>query len=344
MPNNGSKRDGAALVSVLIPVYNAGAYLRVSVQSILTQTYSNLEVILIDDGSTDGCVAALTDIRDPRLYVITQANSGQASAKNRGLARLSGDFYITQDADDVSHPGRVERQVRYLTDHPEVTAVFTGHDLIIGDRIVAPRLAGRTVEACRADIEQFRMPAHGPTAMYRVAQVRNLRFDPFLSVAEDLDYVLQVGERYPMAVLGECLYSYRVRISSTSRRDPLWSRRMELRAIERACRRRGLDPAANVLPPRSSSPRFAHRYREEVVPHFMESVLDARRGKNWTGALRTATACLRLHAWDPYYYKPLVYSIVPLRIVELYRHRKHGPAQSPALEAVSPNRHLADRK
>jgi hypothetical protein len=205
-------------------------------------------------------------------------------------------------------------------------------------------VAAKSVEACRRDIEQFKMPAHSPTAMYRVAQVRTMRFDPFLSVAEDLDYVLQVGERYPMAVLGECLYSYRVNIGSTSRKDPTRSRGMEIRAIERACRRRGLDPAAHIPPPRSSSAKFAHRHREEVVPHFMESVLDARREKDWTGALRTATACLRLHAWDPYYYKPLVYSIVPLRIVELYRDRKRGPAHGPELETVSTNRHLADRK
>jgi glycosyltransferase involved in cell wall biosynthesis len=341
MPNDRSKGDGPARVSVVIPVYNAGAYLRMSVQSILAQTYSHLEVIVVDDGSTDGCVAALADLRDPRLRTITQPNGGQSSAKNRGLAQLSGEFYITQDADDVSHPCRVERQVEYLTEHPEVAAVFTGHNLIIGDGIVAPRVAGKTVEACRQDIDQFRMPAHGPTAMYRVAPVRGMWFDPFLSVAEDLDYVLRVGERYPMAVLGECLYSYRVNIGSTSRKDPTQSRRMERQVIERACRRRGLNPAAHVLPPRGSSTRFAHRYREEVVPHFMESVLDARRGRHWAEALHTAATCLRLHAWDPYYYKPLVYSIVPLRIVELYRHRKHGPAQT---ETVSPNRHLADPK
>jgi glycosyltransferase involved in cell wall biosynthesis len=330
------------LVSVLMPVYNAGAYLRVSVESILAQTYSHLEIILVDDGSTDGCVASLADIRDARLHVITQPNAGQASAKNRGLGQLSGDFYVNQDADDISHPARVEQQVKYLKDHPDVAAVFTGHDLIIGDRTIAPRRAAKTVEACRQDIDRFRMPAHAPTAMYRVAPVRDVRFDPHLSVAEDLDYVLQVGERYPMVVLGECLYSYRVDIASTSRKDPTRSRRMEQRAIERACRRRGLDPAAHVLPPCRVSARFAHRQREQVVPHFMESVLDARRAGDGRGALRTAAACLRLHAWDPYYYKPLAYSVVPLAVIDWYRQKIRKQENRHAREAECLQRPFAN--
>jgi glycosyltransferase involved in cell wall biosynthesis len=330
------------LVSVLIPVYNAGPYLRISVQSILAQTYSRLEIILVDDGSTDDGVVSLADVRDPRLHIIRQPNSGQASARNRGLAELSGDFYVNQDADDISHPERVARQLKYLMDHPEVVAVFAGHNLILGDRTVAPRRAGKTVAACRQDVDRFRMPAHSPTAMYRFGPIRDVRFDPDLRVAEDVDYVLQVGERHPMAVLGECLYSYRIHFGSTSRVDPARNRRMELKVIERACLRRGLDPAAHVPAPHAFSTRFAHRDREQVVPHFMESVLDARRAGDWRGALRTAATCLRLHAWDPYYYKPLTYSVLPLALVNLYRQRIRGEGNSAARGPQCPNHHFAD--
>lgn len=100
------------LVSILISVYNAGGYLRPSVQSILSQTYSNLEILIIDDGSTDHCMDTIADLKDPRIRVISQENAGKAVALNRALAVLSGEFYAIQDADDVSYPTRIERQVR----------------------------------------------------------------------------------------------------------------------------------------------------------------------------------------------------------------------------------------
>ncbi len=313
---------GEPLVSVLMPVYNMRQYLRRSLQSILDQTYSHLEIIVVDDGSTDGSIDSISDIRDSRLRIVSQPNGGRAMAMNTGLAQVTGDFYVAQDADDISHPDRVERQVRYMMDHPDVAAVFSGHELIVGDRRIAPRFATKSAAQCRRDIDRFIMPAHGPTPMYRMAMVSDIRFEPRLRVAEDLDYVLQVGERYPVLVMGECLYSYRISIDSSSRVDPSRNRVMEQRAVERACRRRGLDPARYVLRQERSSPRFAHRHREAVVPHFMESVLDLRRAGRAAEAMRTAMFCLRLHPLDPYYYKPLAYLVAPFGIIERYRHRR----------------------
>jgi len=73
------------LVSVLISVYNAGEYLRSSVQSILSQSYSNLEILIINDGSTDGCMDSMADLEDSRIRIITQKNAGKAVALNRAL-------------------------------------------------------------------------------------------------------------------------------------------------------------------------------------------------------------------------------------------------------------------
>ena len=313
---------GGPLVSILMPVYNMRRHLRSSLESVLGQTYSNLEIILIDDGSTDDSLGAIADIRDPRIRVLSQANAGRAAAMNTGLACATGDFYVAQDADDISHPQRVERLVCCLREHPDIAAAFSGHELIVGDRRIAPRLASKDPQQCRRDIERFIMPAHGPTPMYRMAMVSDIRFEPSLRVAEDLDYVLQVGERYPMLVLGECLYSYRISIDSSSRVDPSRNRTMEQKAVERACRRRGLDPAAHSLRYERFSPRRAYRQREAVVPHFMESVLDLRRAGRLTDALRTAGFCLRLHPTDPYYYKPLAYFFAPFGMIERHRRRR----------------------
>lgn len=310
------------LVSVLMPVYNAGNDLRASVQSILCQTYSNIEIIVVDDGSTDNCIDSIGDIKDSRLHILTQKNSGVAAARNRCLQEMSGDFHVTQDADDSSHPDRVSQQVECLMDHPNLAGVFVGHELIVGDKVVAPRFARKSPEECRRDIDRFMMPAHGPTPMYRTAMVSDIRYEPTLTVAEDVDYILQVGERHELAVLGACLYTYRVRLGSTSRIDMDRTEQMVRRVVERACRRRGIDPTVYIQPQRRCSPHRMYRDREAVVPHFMESVLDLRRAGRGVDALRTAAFCLRLHPADPYYYKPLAYFLAPFAVIDFYRRRR----------------------
>jgi len=311
------------LVSVLISVYNAGEYLRASVQSILSQTYSNLEIIIINDGSTDGCMGSIADLKDPRMRVISQENCGKAVALNSALKELLGEFYAIHDADDISYPQRIERQVECMLENSKVAAVFAGHDIILDGRRLAPRFSAKSVEQCRQDIEQMRMPAHDPTGMFRMSMVSDLRYDPTLRVGQGWDYILRVGELYPMKVLGECLYSYRCHFDSITRQD--WMRRKQkVRDVLRlACQRRGLNVDEYFRSESVPPPVVLHRELETgIVPHFMESVLDLRRaGQNWQ-SLTTALACLRLHSYDPYYYKPLIYFLTPLALIRYYRFRK----------------------
>jgi glycosyltransferase involved in cell wall biosynthesis len=309
-----------SLVSVIIPVYNAGAYLRPSVESILSQTYSILEVLIIDDGSTDGCIDTIADIKDSRIRIIIQKHEGRSSAMNRGLDELSGDFYIAQDADDVSHPCRVDRQVQYLLRNRDLAAVFTGHGLIINHRHVAQRFAAKNVQDCSADIERFRMPAIGATAMYRVSMVSDFRFEPTLKLAEDLDYILRIGEQYPLAVLGDCLYFYRIHKGASTKQDPILNRKMEHAAFIRACRRRGIELDTFESVDLNSKLRSLRRRRNmDTIPHFIECILDLRRtGQNWH-ALKTAVECLRLRPFDLYHYKPMVFFIIPIALISYYR-------------------------
>jgi len=308
------------LVSILIPVYNAGEYLRPSVQSIISQTYSNLEVLIIDDGSTDGCMDSIANLKDSRIRIISQNNSGKAVALNRGLEELSGKFYAIQDADDISYPHRVERQVQCMLGNPKLAAVFTGHDIILGRQRIAPTFSGKSINECRHGIEQFRMPTHDATSMFRVSLVRNICYEPALQYGEGLDYILRVGEHHPMLVLAECLYSYRIHFGSLMTKNVLQRKKMIRNVLERACERRGLNPCDCLSVNSERISRFRHREVEtHIVPHFMESVLDLRRAGRSREALKTAFACLRLHPFDPYYYKPLAYFLAPLALIQYYR-------------------------
>lgn len=305
---------------MLIPVYNAGDYLRLSMQSIISQTYSNLEILIIDDGSTDGCMDTIANLKDSRIRIINQKNSGKAVALNRALEELSGKFYAIQDADDISYPHRIERQVECMLENPKLAAVFSGHDIILGCQRIAPTFSGKSTNECRHGIEQFRMPAHDATPMFRVSLVRTFCYEPTLKIGQGFDYILRVGEHHPMLVLGECLYAYRVHFDSIIRKNVLQRKQMIRNVLERACERRGLNPSDYLPADSEQISRFRHREMEtHIVPHFMESVLDLRRADRNTEALKTAFACLRLHPCDPYYYKPLAYFLAPLALIKYYR-------------------------
>jgi glycosyltransferase involved in cell wall biosynthesis len=311
------------LVTVIVCVFNAGDFLRPALLSLLNQTYSNLEIIVVDDGSTDGCFEHVADLVDSRLSIMRQRNLGKPAAMNEAMRRMHGAYYAINDADDISHPDRIAHQLDCLIRNPQAAGVFCGFDLILNDRRIAPVFSPKDAAQCALDISRMEMPGHDPTAMYRVHHVRNIQYDESLPIVEGYDYVLRVGEQFPLLVLGECLYSYRVHWNTVTKRDPTRRCRMLRLAMERTFERRRLPIDLDMLPPTPEPSRIPNRQRDnDLVSHFMVSVLDQRHGGNWKTALATALACLALHPADPYYYKPLAYALAPLCLVDVYRARK----------------------
>src|SRR5262245_35299311 len=108
-----------ALVSVIVPSYNASRYIRETLESVLGQTYSSFEVIVVDDGSTDETAAIVGDHsrRDSRIRLVSQSNAGVGAARNRGIAEASGEFIAPLDADDIWYPDKLQKQVASLQRH-----------------------------------------------------------------------------------------------------------------------------------------------------------------------------------------------------------------------------------
>ncbi|WP_018175558.1 glycosyltransferase [Thioalkalivibrio sp. AKL8] len=117
-------RDRKPLVSVIMPAYNTAAYIAESVDSVLDQDYPGIELIVVDDGSTDGTLDILRGYGD-RLTLLTQQNQGAAVARNAGVARAGGDYIAFIDSDDVWLPGKVAAQVDYMDRHPGIGMTFT---------------------------------------------------------------------------------------------------------------------------------------------------------------------------------------------------------------------------
>jgi glycosyltransferase involved in cell wall biosynthesis len=124
MPTDPS--DLNPLVSVLIPAYNAASTLPETLASVCGQTYRNLEIIVVDDGSVDGtfALASLASQKDPRIRLLRQDNAGVAAARNLALRHAAGPLVAPVDADDLWHPTKIERQVRRLREATDAAVVY----------------------------------------------------------------------------------------------------------------------------------------------------------------------------------------------------------------------------
>ena len=107
------------LVSIIIPAYNAEKYIKTTINSALKQTYQNIEIIVIDDGSTDKTKNIIQSIQDPRIIYIHQENQGQSAARNAGIKIAKGEYIALLDSDDLFLPQKIEKQVNFLEIHPD---------------------------------------------------------------------------------------------------------------------------------------------------------------------------------------------------------------------------------
>ena len=125
--STGMNARPAPRVSIVIPAYNSASYIRASLQSVLEQTYSDYEVIVVDDGSVDDTRAAVLAVEGPVRYVY-QSNSGPSVARNTGIRAAAGEFICFLDADDAWTPDKLDTQVEFMDQNPQIGLVFADSD------------------------------------------------------------------------------------------------------------------------------------------------------------------------------------------------------------------------
>jgi glycosyltransferase involved in cell wall biosynthesis len=112
-------------ITIIVPIYNGAAYLAETLQSFLSQTFTDFELLAIDDGSTDNSAYIVRSLKDDRIRLIQRENAGLCHALNLGIAEAKAPYIARSDQDDVSFPDRLERQLRVMKDHPEILGVFS---------------------------------------------------------------------------------------------------------------------------------------------------------------------------------------------------------------------------
>ncbi|MBY0508263.1 MAG: glycosyltransferase family 2 protein [Bryobacteraceae bacterium] len=189
---------------------NGGAAFTPALRSILRQTYTNWELLLCDDGSRDGSLELARSLQDPRVVVWSDGKTkGLAARLNECLAKASGSLIARMDADDISYPARLERQVTYLQAHPDIDLVGC-RMLICGEDNSA--LGTRPLPTNHAAIVAH--PATGfelahPTWMARAAWYRRHQYDPTALRFEDVELLYRAYPTSHFANLPEILYGYR---------------------------------------------------------------------------------------------------------------------------------------
>lgn len=217
------------IVSIVMAVYNGEEFLIEAINSALSQTYPHIELIVVNDGSTDSTRAILDDITDQRLKVIhLQQNQGGANALNLGVQYAKGMWIAIHDADDISYPTKIEEQVKYITTHPHIVGLGTLVDFIPGSQDVSEsyikwlsKVSNSVVSEDQISLSRYYIChlTHSSVMFSKDVFLEVGGYNPGFRILYDYDLWLRLLEIGEMAKIPKFLLKYRVHKGSLSRKN-----------------------------------------------------------------------------------------------------------------------------
>ena len=283
-------------VTVLMSVYNGERYLREAIDSILNQIFKDFEFLIINDGSTDGTAEILQSYHDPRIKIINnEKNMGLTKSLNKGLRIAKGEYIARQDADDVSLPQRLEKEVAFLDQNKKVGLVCTNYVRINEKGKVLHRIKCLTEdEELKEKLLETNLFPHG-LVMFRAECIEKVGLyrEEFKS-AQDYDLWLRISEVYDMANIPQLLYKYRLNIKSISVTRKKQQDKYALLAIELAKERRqfGKDKLQTLSKQEIESlldnliPKSVSQSRKDLAQGYLFWSKILFSGKDYWGALK----------------------------------------------------------
>lgn len=220
------------MITVLTTTYDCAPYIDLAIKSILIQTYSNFELLIIDDGSTDNTEEVVKNINDKRIRYIKRKHFGRSASLNFGLRNASNEIIALMDADDISDPRRLETQLKYYSNKID-EIIFTSAAYFSNNKI-------SFTGDLNISREKFylNLALHGPynnsTALFNKHHI--LRFDGFdesLSQSEDHEFWLRVKDKCIFTTVPEILYFFRLRKSSLSHNHFLKTKHITYNILEK---------------------------------------------------------------------------------------------------------------
>ena len=258
-----SMKPNTPRVSIIIPTYNRAEMIVECLESVFTQTFTDYEVIVVDDGSTDNTEEVLNSYLD-RLIYIKQENMGNAGARNKGIERASGEIIAFNDSDDLWLSDKLERQLKYLDEHPDVdmvcgNGIFFGSSKVEGGKVISDK------RAIPLEREGVTLPSifmkstlRTPTMVARRKVIEAVGgFDPEFKVCVDLDFAFRVLTKFKVAFMNEPLFKLRKHdghVGGDSERRTLFN----IKAIEKLLRE--YPEARMLIGEKLINRRLAYRY------------------------------------------------------------------------------------
>lgn len=317
------------LVSIVIPAYNYASFLREAIESVLQQDYPRIELLVIDDGSTDGTRDLLASYGD-RFWWDTQPNAGQTATLNRGWRRASGDLLAYLNADDVLAPGAVAAAVAALGAQPD--AVMSYCDFAIID--IASRETARHEMRAGVDLAWLLRTGFAPfgpgSFVRRTAAEAVAGWDPSLRRVPDFDFSLRLARVGRFVHVPRVLASFRVHEASISFAAPPARLTEEaVHVIERFYATHDLP--ADILALRGKALAMAH----------VSAAQGHLRARRWGDAARCLRRAVRFHPptlWSPFSYRLAVSGLVGQAIHRSRSRRlaRQAAAAAQAAPAASP--------
>lgn len=240
----------APVVSVLMPVYNAERYLREAVESVLAQTFTDFELIAVDDGSTDGSLSILREFerRDSRVRIISRPNTGYVVALNEMLGIARGKFIARMDADDVCEPERFRSQLSWFESVGDGAAVGGWVQIVDsdGDPLTVWRLPAKHDVIDKVHISGGELSIVHPAVMMRRDAIESVgRYRKEWESVEDFDLFLRLAEIGRIGNIPQVVLKYRVHRSSVSHTRAREQAEKFVRMLSEAQLRRGFNDHSN---------------------------------------------------------------------------------------------------
>lgn len=312
--------------SVVLPLYNKARYVGAALRSVLAQDFRDFEVVVVDDGSTDGSAELVEQVGDPRVRLVRQANAGVSVARNRGVELARGDWVAFLDADDWQHPRYLSTLVHLQQHHPDADGVATGYlSFVDGDG--APPRPWTVADAPPSELIRD-LPARwmrGPTLFTGSIAIRRERllrmqpcFMPGESYGEDLDLWFRLAEEADIAFTPAPLVGYRVAVHDS---------------LTHRAKVADLPPWVARLRDRALAPSMPVPLRESTLAYVAHLQLDLARASITRGdrlaalgwLLRAARACR-----TPRWWLTAVLACCPQRAATTVLARRGAAAVAPA--------------
>lgn len=206
-------------ISVVIPCYNHGAYLAEAIRSIQSQSYPDIEIIVVDDGSTDYTKEVAW--RFEKVRYVHQSNQGLSAARNNGIKHCTGAYIIFSDADDWLLPGALQISYDLLHQHPDAAFVSGGHIKVNEFGNVLEEVAWPVTEQHYQHLLQGNYIGMHGTVLYRAWAFEKVQFDTTLRACEDYDVYLKLARLYPVLHHTHIVAAYRIHTQNMSGNIPL---------------------------------------------------------------------------------------------------------------------------